>query len=195
MKRLEKMKISCSVWRSELSLDADNLHFVAVGNEGDLSLEIDKIFNLGHETSLELVIEGQAGHLISSGSLPFFLIGDIVLGLGFSPVSEVEEIIAGEAIVLVLLPVNRKLVHVDTETLSVSGSRHPLRAKSFEVGGHIALSDSGGDLLFTHFVEYFHVLEEGVGVTVPIPDNEVLTSITSCLTFLLHLTHSAGNHY
>ena len=42
---------------SELSFDTDNLHLVAVGKEGDLSLELFKSFNLGHETSLELVVE------------------------------------------------------------------------------------------------------------------------------------------
>ena len=97
---------------------------------------------------------------------------------GFLQLAKSKNSLQGKHSVFVLFPVNLNLVNVNAETLAVSGAGHPLVAKSSEVGGHIALSESNGDLLFAKIVELLLVLEEGISVTVFIPDNEVLTSIT-----------------
>ena len=179
------------------SLDDDGDHVFVVGDESNSFLEVLFRFALRHEAGLELRDDSEDRTFITHRSLPLFFCGEI---LGFrSELSVIEENVCVEAVIFVLFPVNFKLVHVDADGTAVLGGRHPILAEHPEDTSLISLSHRGLNFHPAEIVQYFHVLEEGVGVSILVPDDEVLSSLSSSLTLFLQVTHSTGspafNHF
>ena len=86
---------------------------------------------------------------------------DGVSDIGLSPFLEVEEGLDGEAIVLILIPVNDLLVQVEAEDLSTIGDSYKLLAHVSEVYLQSYHSLCQSFLFFADRVHLFHVLEEG----------------------------------
>ena len=141
---------------------------------------------------MHLVVEGQVIEFISHVSLHLSLDSDGVADFFHSPFLEVEEGLDGEARVRVLLPVNGELVLVEAEALSRPGDSHKIHAHRCEVLLHSFSSQCHRNLVFADRVHHLHVLEEGPGIAVAVPEDDVLAFSSSRFKGILKFAHSDG---